>query len=167
MTRIIFPALFVTIAAACSGSQTHPDGPTGGDGSSGPSTTSTTGSTEPPLGETSSTTGGGVDGAGGAGGASSGSGATAPVTQAQMVAAGDAARGAKLYEENHCIGCHGTHEKPGKKFPNLFKVDWNQDKEIAEAFELIKKGKTPMPGFEDKLDDKAIADVVAYLKSAK
>lgn len=165
MTRIILPILFVT-TVACSGSQTRPDGPSGDDGSSTPSTTSTTGSTEPSSGETSSTTtGGGTAGTGGAGGSTGAGGTPPPQTQAQMVAAGDTARGAKLYDENHCAGCHGTPEKPGKKFPNLFKEEWTADKEIAEAFELIKKGKTPMPGFEDKLDDKAIADIVAYLKA--
>jgi mono/diheme cytochrome c family protein len=167
MTRILFPILLST-TVACSGSQAKPDGPSGDDGSSGPSTTSTTGSTEPSTGETSSTTGGGTSGTGGAGG-STGAGGTTPgaQTQTQMVAAGDTARGAKLYDENHCAGCHGTPEKPPKKFPNLFKVDFAADKEIAEAFELIKKGKTPMPGFDDKLDDKAIADIVAYLKANK
>lgn len=164
MTRILLPILFVT-AIGCSGSQTQPDGPPGDDGSSGPTTRSTTGSTEPSTGETSSTSGGGASGTEGTGGSAGTGGTPAPQTQAQMVAAGDTTRGAKLYDENHCAGCHGTPEKPGKKFPNLFKEDWSADKEIAEAFELIKKGKTPMPGFEDKLDDKAIADIVAYLKA--
>jgi mono/diheme cytochrome c family protein len=165
MSRILFPILFVTIVA-CSGTQTQPNGPSADDGSSGPSTTSTTGSTEPSTGETSSTTGGGTAGSGGAGGSTASGGSTPAVqTQAHMVAAGDTSRGAKLYDENHCAGCHGTPEKPGKKFPNLFKEEWTADKEIAEAFELIKKGKTPMPGFEDKLDDKAIADIVAYLRA--
>ncbi len=81
-----------------------------------------------------------------------------------LVAAGDASRGQKLFEAEHCNGCHGTKEKPPAKFPNLFKISWD-DAELAEGFETIKKGDSPMPAYGDKLDDKQIADLLAYFKS--
>jgi mono/diheme cytochrome c family protein len=117
--------------------------------------------------EASTAAAGGEPGSGGAAGAGGSSATGASLTLAAMVAQGDPGRGGKLYEENHCNGCHGTKEKPAKKFPNVFKVDYSKDDEIDEAFSLIKKGKSPMPGFGDKLDDKAVADIVAYMKAAK
>jgi mono/diheme cytochrome c family protein len=84
--------------------------------------------------------------------------------EVKLVGAADVGRGKKLYEEEHCGGCHGTKEKPSSKFPNLFKIDWD-DEEIAEAFETIKNGDSPMPAYGDKLDAKAIADIVAFLRS--
>lgn len=81
-----------------------------------------------------------------------------------LVAAGDPSRGKKLFEDEHCSGCHGTKEKPPAKFPNLFKIDWSAD-ELAEGFETIKKGDSPMPAYGDKLDDKQVADLLAYFKS--
>lgn len=161
-----FVTLSALFLAACSGTQTPSTGSTGaGDGGSAPAGSTTaagdTGGTGETTGSTAATTGSGDT-------ASTGSGGTEPhaKTPAQLVAAGDAANGAKLYEENHCKGCHGTAEKPGKKFPNVFKADYT-DKKIEDAFAIIKKGKSPMPGFGDKLDDKAIADLVAYFKSKK
>lgn len=81
-----------------------------------------------------------------------------------LVAAADASRGKKLFQDEHCNGCHGTKEKPPAKFPNLFKISWD-DGELAEGFEIIKKGDSPMPAYGDKLDDKQIADLLAYFKS--
>ncbi len=83
---------------------------------------------------------------------------------AALVAAGDASRGKKLFQDEHCNGCHGTKEKPPAKFPNLFKTDWS-DSALAAGFETIKKGDSPMPGYGDKLDDKHVADLLAYFKS--
>ena len=80
-----------------------------------------------------------------------------------MVAAGDAAAGEKLFDQEHCNGCHGTKAKPPAKFPNLFKIKWN-DHEYEEAFAIVKKGKSPMPGYGDKLNDKQIADIIAFVK---
>ncbi len=154
----------VILAAACAGSPSSTETPTGAGGGSaaagGPSEGAAAGATTS-SGDTSSTSGGGASSTSAGTG-----GAQGPLTQAGMVAAGDVGRGAKLYEENHCGGCHGTKDKPGKKFPNLFKITWN-DAEIAEAFTLVQKGKSPMPGFADKLDDKAIADMIAFLKANK
>lgn len=115
--------------------------------------------------------GGATSGAGGSGGEAAAGGAgggtsAAPQTPAQLVAAAKVDAGAKLYEQEHCNGCHGTKAKPSAKFPNLFKVKWD-DAKIEAAFALVKKGKTPMPGYGDKLNDQQIADIVAYLKAGK
>lgn len=84
--------------------------------------------------------------------------------ETKLVASADPTRGKKLYEEEHCSGCHGTREKPSTKFPNLFKIAWD-DEEIAEAFEMIRDGDSPMPAYGDKLDGKAIADIISFLRS--
>jgi len=162
-TKLLILALFGV--AACAGSQTPPDGSSAAGDSDGASSAAAAGDD----GGAAASSSGGATGAGGAPDASSSSasgGAQVPQTLAAMVAAGNADSGAKLYEENHCKGCHGTPEKPGKKFPNVFKVEWT-DKKLEEAFAIVKKGKSPMPGFGDKLDDKAIADLVAYFQHKK
>lgn len=141
---------------------------TGDDGTAG-ATPSATASSD--AGTGASSAGGSSEGGGTtAGGSSEGGGASTgtppPVTQAAMVAAGDAAAGEKLFDQEHCNGCHGTKAKPPAKFPNLFKIKWN-DHEYEEAFALIKKGKSPMPGYADKLNDKQIADIIAFVKKEK
>ena len=88
----------------------------------------------------------------------------APATPMAMVAAADAAIGKGLYEEQKCNTCHGTSDKAPKKFPNLFKITWDE-KHVNEAFEIIKKGKAPMPSYTGKLDDKQIAAIVAFVKA--
>jgi mono/diheme cytochrome c family protein len=90
---------------------------------------------------------------------------TAPVTLAALVDAGDPEAGKTLYEAQHCGGCHGTKDKPSKKFPNLFKVDWAKAGEIDHAFAIVKKGDAPMPAYGDKLDDKQIGSIVAFLRA--
>src|SRR5512139_2717376 len=141
MTRIISTAA-LALLVACSGSQTQTDNPTGGPngggaGDAGTSAASTSASGDGSTGETTSSTSGG---AAGTGGASAGTGgATDPQTPAAMVAAADATRGAKLFEENHCKGCHGTRAEPGKKFTNVFKIDWTSEKKVQDAFDMIKK----------------------------
>lgn len=82
---------------------------------------------------------------------------------AELVAAADATRGEKLYEEMKCKGCHGTSAKPSTKFPKLFGLSWD-DKRLERAFRVIKKGESPMPGFEGKLDDAQIADIMRFLQ---
>lgn len=84
-------------------------------------------------------------------------------TSSELVAAADASRGEKLYEEMKCKGCHGTSAKPSTKFPKLFGLSW-EDKRLERAFRVIKKGESPMPGFEGKLDDAQIADIVRFLQ---
>jgi mono/diheme cytochrome c family protein len=82
---------------------------------------------------------------------------------AELVAAADGTRGEKLYEEMKCKGCHGTSAKPSTKFPKLFGLSW-EEKRLERAFRVIKKGESPMPGFEGKLDDAQIADIMRFLQ---
>src|SRR5688500_5410404 len=122
MTRILCCAAFVCLVA-CSGSQTQTDTPAGetsggGAADAGTTAASTTGSGDGATGEAGTTTSGG---AAGSGGASSGTaGGTEPLTPVALVSAADVARGEKLFDENHCKGCHGTRAEPGKKFTNVF-----------------------------------------------
>lgn len=90
---------------------------------------------------------------------------TPPSGPAAMVGAADAAAGEKLFTDNKCSGCHGTSAKPGAKAPNVYKMKWDDDAAVTKAMELIKSGKSPMPAYKDKLDDKQIADVLAYFKA--
>lgn len=71
-----------------------------------------------------------------------------------------AAHGEKLFADNGCSGCHGTKAKPGKK--NVFVMKWS-DEEKTKAETIIKKGKSPMPGFGDKLSDADVADLLAFV----
>jgi mono/diheme cytochrome c family protein len=86
-------------------------------------------------------------------------------TPIALVDAGEVANGKKLYEQERCTNCHGTREKPGARFPNLFKLDWSKAGEIDHAFVIIKKGDAPMPAYGDRLDEKQIGDIVAFLRS--
>lgn len=157
--------LGIALAAACGPSQpanTADDGasPTAsstGDAGAGGAPSGTSTGAAPSEGGASSS-------ASATGGAAS-SGAPTP---SQLVASGDAANGAKLFESEHCNGCHGTKAKgpTNGKFPNLFKLTWD-DKEITKSFEVIKKGKIPMPAYGDKLQDKQIGDILAFIKTAK
>jgi mono/diheme cytochrome c family protein len=77
----------------------------------------------------------------------------------------DAARGEKLFADNHCDGCHGTKAKPGKT--DIFtKVKWTDD-EKKKGINNIKKGKSPMPAFGDKLTDAQIADLMLFITTPK
>lgn len=128
--------------------------------------------TSTPIPTDAATTSGGTDPSG-AGGAASGTTASAttggavemPISVATMVRSGDSAAGEKLFADNNCTGCHGNKKKPGKS-KNVFAVKWT-DEEFEEGAQTIKKGDPPMPGFGDKLNDKQIADILAYISTAK
>jgi mono/diheme cytochrome c family protein len=152
-------ALFLTVivAAGCSSGQTPPQGPETSPSAEG--STSTGGLA--PIDSSSTSTGGAVS--------------TVPTTQptstttsvptsepVPTAALPDAARGGKLFAENNCNGCHGTKAKPGKK--NVFVMKWNDD-EKKKAADIIKKGKSPMPGFGDKLNDADVADLVLFVST--
>jgi mono/diheme cytochrome c family protein len=152
-------AIAALLAAACSSGQPTTNTPET-QGSSDPSVTGGAPSSTPP--DTSS----------------SGTGAaTVPTSQPSAVttttsapssepppAAGppDAKNGEKLFADNNCNGCHGTKAKPGKK--NVFSMKWSDD-EKKKAADIIKKGKSPMPGFGDKLSDQQVADLVAFVST--
>ena len=86
------------------------------------------------------------------------------VNVASLVEAADASRGKKLYEEEHCGGCHGTQAKPPAKFPNLFTSDWTSNK-LEAGFNTIKHGDSPMPAYGDKLSDNQVADLLRYFRA--
>lgn len=162
---LVVASLGALVVVACGPSQ---PANTGDDGQAGATATATA-SADPGAGAAPAG-GGAADGAaagggaaGGEGGGAAGGGTPVPTTPAAMVAAGDTAAGEKLFDQEHCNGCHGTKVKPPAKFPNLFKVKWSDEK-IDKAFALIKAGKSPMPAYGDKLNDKQIADIVAFLK---
>jgi mono/diheme cytochrome c family protein len=150
----------LAVVAACS---SNPPASNPDDGASTPTgETSSTGSGAAPTGAGAETGAGGAPGTGGGAGAG---GAPAAQTPQQLVASGDTAAGAKLFEQEHCNGCHGTKAKgPSGKFPNLFKMKWD-DKMVDHAFATVKAGKAPMPPYKDKLTDKQIGDIVAWVKS--
>lgn len=177
--------LGIAAAAACSPAVP----PNNGDDGAGAAAPTTTGSADIDSGAGAESATGGAPAGGGdaSGGAastgsstssgsasatSSGTGTgTGPApsaqTPVQLVAAGDVDAGGKLFTQEHCDGCHGTKEKgPAGKFPNLYKMKWD-DKQIEKAFSAIKKGKAPMPPYGDKLQDKQIGDIVAWLKKTK
>ena len=76
----------------------------------------------------------------------------------------DLGNGAKVFQ-NHCAGCH----QGGGNFLNKEKALTleAQKKYEMDSLESIKEqvanGKAPMPGFKDRLDEKAIEDVSAYV----
>jgi cytochrome c6 len=78
---------------------------------------------------------------------------------------------ATLYKSK-CAACHGPDGKgdtaAGKKLgakdfhsPDVAK------KSDAELFDITKKGKDKMPGYDKKLTDDQIKDVVKYIRSLK
>ena len=153
--------LTMIFAAGCSGGQTPTQGP------------------DPKASNESASGPGGLVPEGGATTAaatSTGSGAAAvPTTQPTSVTTTapssdpvsaavvpDASRGEKLFAENNCTACHGTKVKPGKK--NVFVMKWSDD-EKKKAADIIRKGKSPMPGFGDKLSDPQVSDLVAFVST--
>ncbi len=152
-------ALVATLAAACSSGQT-------------PTTTPDTESSAGPGGTATAAAGGTAPDASSA---TAGGGTTTPTSEppptassvpstepAPTAMAPDAGRGEKLFTENNCNSCHGSKAKPGKK--NVFAMKWSDD-EKKKAADVIKKGKSPMPGFGDKLSDAQVADLVAYVST--
>ena len=111
---------------------------------------------------------GSVDGSSPSATSSEGAATSKPpsVNVASLVEAADGARGKKLYEEEHCGGCHGTQAKPPAKFPNLFATDWTSS-ELEEGFNTIKNGDSPMPAYGDKLSDNQVADLLRYFRAGE
>ncbi|KFN49711.1 c-type cytochrome [Arenimonas composti] len=83
----------------------------------------------------------------------------------QRPAAGDAGRGAAVYAEN-CASCHGERGEggTGTQLANAAMLALTPDAFLRHA---IVEGRqdTPMPSFRGELDDAAIDDVVAFLRS--
>jgi cytochrome c6 len=84
-----------------------------------------------------------------------------PEEEEDAAAAGDAEAGAGVFESAGCGGCHtleaaGTSGTVG---PNL---DESQP-EFALVVDRVTNGQGAMPSFRDRLDDKQIRDVAAYV----
>lgn len=73
---------------------------------------------------------------------------------------GNATTGESVYQSN-CASCHGANARGGSG-PNLISELKNHDD--AEFIDVILEGEGSMPGFS-KLEDQAIADLMAYLHS--
>jgi mono/diheme cytochrome c family protein len=76
--------------------------------------------------------------------------------------------GASLYRSN-CAICHGPDASGNTALGKKFKVRDLKSPEVqkatdAEWFELISKGKKPMPAFSDRLKEDQIHQVIGYLR---
>jgi mono/diheme cytochrome c family protein len=71
----------------------------------------------------------------------------------------------KVYGEK-CAMCHGEDGKGLQKgAPDFTNAEWQKKETDAEFTEMIKAGKKPMPGFEGKLSDEQIKDLVQYVRN--
>ena len=91
---------------------------------------------------------------------------------AAMFAAGDAAKGKDIFDQN-CGVCHdaeSTETKVGPGLKGLFKKAALANKKKpsdATVLDFINKGSSEkgMPSFADQLSDQEKADLIAYLKT--
>jgi mono/diheme cytochrome c family protein len=88
-------------------------------------------------------------------------------------AAGNAAAGSKVYMANGCSACHAIGDKGGKTGPALTKIGadkkWTAAKlttAVRDPKKLDPKAKMPAYG-PDKINDKDLKNLVAYLQSLK
>jgi len=77
-----------------------------------------------------------------------------------------AKRGDALFHQR-CVVCHNKQPNDNTPFgpPNLYQVFRHKVLTVAQATEVIHKGKGPMPAFGDSITNSQIRDVVAYLSS--
>lgn len=100
-----------------------------------------------------------------------GSAAPAPAEEAAPAAAPAAgavdpavmSEGEKLYLAN-CAGCHQANGAGAAIFPALAGNKSLADKNLVIT--RILKGKAPMPGFSDQLDDQQIAAIATYIRNS-
>jgi mono/diheme cytochrome c family protein len=76
--------------------------------------------------------------------------------------------GAALFRSN-CVICHGGDASGNTALGKKYKVRDLRSAEAqkatdAEWFDLISKGKKPMPGFAGRLKDDQIHEVISYLR---
>ena len=88
-----------------------------------------------------------------------------PISLSDSPIEGDWERGSLVFAE-HCARCHGALAQGGDDAQSLNR--WAFLSEASDAFlrHAIARGRdgTPMPGFEKKLDDSEIDDVVTFLR---
>jgi mono/diheme cytochrome c family protein len=82
-----------------------------------------------------------------------------------------AKRGAAVFQQN-CVSCHNKQPGDTTPFgpPNLHGIFSSKPLVTppvtpAQATDIIKKGKAPMPAFAGVLTEAQISDVIAYLKA--
>jgi mono/diheme cytochrome c family protein len=82
-----------------------------------------------------------------------------------------AKRGATVFQQN-CVSCHNKQPGDTTPFgpPNLHGIFSSKPLVTppvtpAQATDIIKKGKAPMPAFAGILTDAQISDLIAYLKA--
>ena len=77
---------------------------------------------------------------------------------------GDVASGAIAYSAN-CAACHGVQGEGGIG-PALYQSSWIQEQSNAQLVQFILEGRpgTAMAGFEGRLSEPAIADIVSFLR---
>ena len=82
-----------------------------------------------------------------------------------------AKRGAAIFQQN-CVSCHNKQPGDTTPFgpPNLHGIFSSKPLVTppvtpAQATDIIKKGKAPMPAFAGVLTDAQISDLIAYLKA--
>jgi mono/diheme cytochrome c family protein len=93
--------------------------------------------------------------------AASGHAADEPAVKSPAAKRGDA-----LFHQR-CAVCHNKQPDDNTPFgpPNLYQVFRHKVLTVAQATEVIHKGKGPMPAFGDSITNSQIRDVVAYLSS--
>ncbi len=82
-----------------------------------------------------------------------------------------AKRGAAVFQQN-CVSCHNKQPGDTTPFgpPNLHGIFSSKPLVTppvtpAQATDIIKKGKAPMPAFGSMLTEAQISDLIAYLKA--
>ncbi|HEV8686404.1 MAG TPA: cytochrome c [Gaiellaceae bacterium] len=88
---------------------------------------------------------------------------TLPTTEASGAGQGDPAAGKQVFQTAGCGSCHTLKDAgtTGQIGPNLDDAKPSHDLVV----ERVTKGKGAMPTFKDKLTDKQIQDVAAYVSS--
>jgi len=76
--------------------------------------------------------------------------------------------GAGLFRSN-CVICHGGDASGNTALGKKFKVRDLKSPDVqkssdTELFDVISKGKKPMPGFADRLKDEQIRQIIAYIR---
>jgi mono/diheme cytochrome c family protein len=83
------------------------------------------------------------------------------------VMAGDPLEGRAIYND-HCAGCHGANGRgvvagtPNLAGPGSIQIMVKPD---AKLMDTITYGKGIMPGFQGKLSDKEMRDVIAHIRT--
>jgi cytochrome c6 len=76
----------------------------------------------------------------------------------------DSVKGQQLYQLN-CASCHGMNGRsvmPGA--PSFDRGDGMMRPDLA-LLAAIRAGKNAMPAFQGRMDDRAIMDVIAYMRT--